>query len=210
LLALWILSTSVLNLKSRLAMTSGGLRAKLSSQTRSYYGMLLAHCGVAVFIIGVTLVKGYETERDVRMTVGDSVDIGGYAFRFDGAVEAGGPNYRAARGTVTVNHNGREVAVLHPEKRLYNAQQMTMTEAAISTGIAGDLYVSLGEPVSDDPVGGAWSVRVYHKPFITWIWGGCLIMALGGLFALSDRRYRNLARRSAMETIDTKKSVAVV
>jgi len=125
------------------------------------------------------------------MSVGDSVTVGGYAFRFDGVQSVKGPNYRAARGSIAVSRGEAQVRVLHPEKRIYNAQQMPMTEAAISTGFLGDLYVSLGEPVS----GGAWSVRVYHKPFVTWIWGGCVIMALGGLLALSDRRYRRLALR---------------
>ena len=191
LLSLWIVTTSAVNLKARLASLGGSLRARLASQPRGYYGMLLAHCGVAVFIAGVTLVKGYETERDVRMAVGDSVTVGDYAFRFDGARNVTGPNYRAARGSVAVSRDGRHLYTMYPEKRVYNAQQMAMTEAAISTGIFGDLYVSLGEPVAD----GAWSVRVYHKPFVTWIWGGCLLMALGGVVALTDRRYRGSVRR---------------
>src|SRR5688572_14039704 len=191
LLAVWVVAASAVNLKARLARAPGRLGARLKSQSRSYYGMLLAHCGVAVFIAGVTLVKGYETERDVRMAVGDSVTLGAYTVRFDGVKNVKGPNYRAARGEMTVSRGGALVTVLHPEKRIYNAQQTPMTEAAISTGLLGDLYVSLGEPVS----GGAWSVRVYHKPFVTWIWGGCLIMALGGLLALTDRRYRRLAPR---------------
>jgi cytochrome c-type biogenesis protein CcmF len=192
LLAAWIIATTVVTLKYRLSRSAGSLWTRLAVQPRSYYGMLLAHCGVAVFIIGVTLVKGYETERDVRMAVGDSVTAGGYAFRFDGVQEVTGPNYRGARGAIDISRDGRHVEVLHPEKRVYNAQQMTMTEAAIDTGIFGDLYVSLGEPVS----GGAWSVRVYHKPFVVWIWGGCIIMALGGFLALCDRRYRTAARRN--------------
>ena len=192
LLAFWILTTAVVNLRLRLAAVSGDLWSRLSSQPRSYYGMLLAHCGVAVFIIGVTLVKGYETERDVRMAIGDTVTVGGYTFRFEGVENTTGPNYRAARGNVTVLQGERTLRVMHPEKRIYNAQNMPMTEAAISTGLFGDLYVSLGEPVSD----GAWSVRVYRKPFVTWIWGGCIIMALGGFLALSDRRYRRLARQA--------------
>ena len=192
LLAFWILTTAVVNLRLRLAAVSGDLWSRLSSQPRSYYGMLLAHCGVAVFIIGVTLVKGYETERDVRMAIGDTVAVGGYTFRFEGVENTTGPNYRAARGNVTVLQGEQTVRVMHPEKRIYNAQNMPMTEAAISTGLFGDLYVSLGEPVSD----GAWSVRVYRKPFVTWIWGGCIIMALGGFLALSDRRYRRLARQA--------------
>ncbi len=188
LLATWIVASSAVNLKNRVAPLAGSLRARLGSQPRSYYGMLVAHCGVAVFIAGVTLVKGYETERDARMAVGDVVTVGAYGFRFDGVQSFTGANYRGTRGSVAVSKGDRQIAVLHPEKRVYNAQQMPMTEAAISTGILGDIYVSLGEPVS----GGAWSVRVYHKPFVTWIWGGCLIMALGGLLALSDRRYRRV------------------
>ena len=192
LLAFWILTTAVVNLRLRLAAVSGDLWSLLSSQPRSYYGMLLAHCGVAVFIIGVTLVKGYETERDVRMAIGDTVTVGDYTFRFEGVENITGPNYRAARGNVRVLQDEQTLRVMHPEKRIYNAQNTPMTEAAISTGLFGDLYVSLGEPVSD----GAWSVRVYRKPFVTWIWGGCIIMALGGFLALSDRRYRRLARQA--------------
>jgi cytochrome c-type biogenesis protein CcmF len=193
LMAAWILITAAVNLRQRIGALSGPLLIRLSLQPRGYYGMLLAHCGVAVFIIGVTLVKGYEVERDMRMAVGDVVTLGGNSFRFDGVENAVGPNYRAARGTVTVLRDGRPVLTLWPEKRVYNAQQMGMTEAAISTGITGDMYVSLGEPVAD----GAWSVRIYHKPFVTWIWGGCVLMALGGFLALSDGRYRRATRQSA-------------
>jgi cytochrome c-type biogenesis protein CcmF len=119
--------------------------------------------------------------------------VAGYTFRFEGAQSVKGPNYRAARGTVRVMKGEREVTVLRPEKRAYNVTNMPMTEADIETGLLGDLYVSLGEPVD----GGAWSVRVYHKPFVTWIWAGCLLMALGGLLAISDRRYRIAKRREA-------------
>jgi len=190
-IAFWILAASAANLRERLSRMPGGLGAKIVSQPTGYYGMLLAHCGVAVFIIGVTLVRGYEVERDVRMAIGDTVMVGGYTFRFDGAQNVKGPNYRAARGAVSVSRDGKEVTVLKPEKRAYNVSNMPMTEAAIDTGLFKDLYVSLGEPVD----GGAWSVRIYFKPFISWIWGGCAIMALGGLLALADRRYRRIARR---------------
>jgi cytochrome c-type biogenesis protein CcmF len=171
----------------------GGLWERLSAQGRSYWGMQLAHVGVAVFIIGVTLVKGYEVERDVRMDIGDTVAVGSYAFKFEGTREVRGPNYTGARGSVEVTRNGKYVEHLYPEKRIYSVQQMPMTEAAIDSSIIGDIYVSLGEPVAN----GAWSVRVYSKPFVTWIWGGCVLMALGGLVALSDRRYRLLARRDS-------------
>ena len=190
-LAFWILAASAVNLRERIGRIPGGIGAKIASQPAGYYGMLLAHCGVAVFIVGVTVVRGYEVERDVRMEIGDTVVVGGYTFRFDGAQNIKGPNYRAARGTVNVSRDGRNVAVLKPEKRAYNVSNMPMTEADIHTGLFGDLYVSLGEPVDN----GAWSVRIYSKPFISWIWGGCAIMALGGLLALADRRYRRVARR---------------
>ncbi len=155
--------------------------------------MQLAHLGVAVFIVGVTMVKGYETERDVRMVPGETVSVGGYTFRFNGTSERIGPNYRAARGIFDVAKNGVSFEKIYPEKRVYNAQGMPMTEAAIDSGVFGDLYVSLGEPVD----GEAWSVRIYHKPFVDWIWGGCMLMALGGFVALTDRRYRLAARREA-------------
>jgi len=190
-LAFWILAATAVNLRERLARTPGSLAARIAAQPTGYYGMLLAHCGVGVFIIGVTLVRGYEVERDVRMEIGSTVVVGGYTFRFDGAKDVKGPNYRAARGTVSVSREGKEVTVLKPEKRAYNVSNMPMTEAAIDTGPFTDLYVSLGEPVDN----GAWSVRIYFKPFISWIWGGCAIMALGGLLALADRRYRRTARR---------------
>ena len=182
-----------LNLWKRLQPTAGAsLRQRIGRQSRSYYGMLVAHLGVGVFIVGVTLVKGYQTEKDVRMEVGDTVSIGAYQFVFRGVTETSGPNYMASRGSIDALKNGRLVRTLQPEKRIYTATQMPMTEAAIDTGFTRDLYVSLGEPVDN----GAWVVRVYLKPFVDWIWSGCLVMALGGVLALSDRRYR-LARRRA-------------
>jgi cytochrome c-type biogenesis protein CcmF len=200
LLAFWILATAATALWGRLAVAPGGMLARLRAQSRSYYGMLLAHCGVAVFIIGVTLVKGYEVERDVRMAPGETVTLGGYAFRFDGVQEGMGPNYRAARGAVQVSRDGK-ARVLTPEKRVYAVQQNPMTEAAIDTGVLRDLYVSLGEPVGDD---GAWSVRIYYKPFVVWIWAGAAIMALGGLLAVSDRRYRLPVQRTERVAVEAK------
>lgn len=195
-LALWIVTATVINVRERLARLQGNTWLdRLATLPRSYWGMQLAHCGVAVFIVGVTMVKGYEVEKDVRMNVGDLATVGGYTFRFDGVEELKGPNYVAARGTFHVNRTGREVTRMYPEKRFYTVQSQAMTEAAIDTGLLRDLYVSLGEPLE----GGAWSVRLYHKPFVDWIWGGCGIMALGGLLAISDRRYRPLWRRTDRE-----------
>ncbi len=193
LLAFWVISTGALDLYRRLGK-EGSLIERLKKQSLSYYGMQLAHLGIAVFVIGVTMVKGYETERDVRMEVGDTVEAGGYVFRFDGVTDIQGPNYQAARGQVVIKKNDRIVDELFPEKRNYNASGMPMTEAAIDTGFFGDLYVSLGEPIPDS--NGAWAVRVYVKPFVDWIWAGCVLMALGGVFAISDRRYRIHAKKS--------------
>jgi cytochrome c-type biogenesis protein CcmF len=191
-LALWIATTAIINVRERLTRLRGStVSDRLAAIPRSYWGMLLAHCGVAVFIIGVTMVKGYETEKDVRMNVGDQAMVGNYTFRFDGVEELKGPNYLAARGTFHVNRDGRDVTQLYPEKRFYTVQNQAMTEAAIDSGLLRDLYVSLGEPLE----GGAWSVRLYHKPFVDWIWSGCVIMALGGVLAISDRRYRTSWRR---------------
>ena len=197
LLALWIVASSVATLLARLKQTPGpGVGAKLRTQSRSYYGMLLAHVGVAVFVVGVTMVKSYEAEKDVRMAIGDTVELGGYTFRFDALNDVKGPNYFATRGTMTVTRGGSPLTTMYPEKRIYNVQKNAMTEAAINTGFTRDLYVSLGEPVDDK----AWVVRVQVKPFVDWIWGGCVLMALGGLLAVLDRRYR-VAARARDETV---------
>ncbi|HEX5768884.1 MAG TPA: heme lyase CcmF/NrfE family subunit, partial [Burkholderiales bacterium] len=155
-LAAWIVIAALLTIKGR--------------QTRAHYGMVTAHIGVAVFVVGVTLVKAYEAERDANMKPGDSVALGAYAFRLDGISNVKGPNYVAARAAVSVTREGRPVKVLYPERRVYTVQEQVMTEAAIAPGFTGDLYVSLGDPLE----GGAWLVKVQHKPFIDWIWGGCL------------------------------------
>ncbi|HCI52256.1 MAG TPA: c-type cytochrome biogenesis protein CcmF [Gallionella sp.] len=199
LMAFWIISTLFVGLRQRLA-GHGAFMARVRKQSLSYYGMQLAHLGVALFIIGVTLVKGYETERDVRMNVGDTVVAGGYEFRFNGVTETEGPNYVAGVGHVTVSHDGKIVGELTPEKRQYNVSGMPLTEAAIQTGVFRDLYVSLGEPIPESE--GAWAVRVYIKPFIDWIWAGTLLMALGGILAVSDRRYRIHKKAAVVPTID--------
>ncbi len=187
LMAFWIIASLVISLRQRWA-GHGAFMARVRKQSRSYYGMQLAHLGVAFFIIGVTLVKGYETERDVRMNVGDTVMAGGYEFRFDGVTETEGANYVAGMGHLVVSRDGKRLGELNPEKRQYNVSGMPLTEASIQTGLFRDLYVSLGEAIPESE--GAWAVRVYIKPFVDWIWAGCLLMGLGGLFAVSDRRYR--------------------
>jgi cytochrome c-type biogenesis protein CcmF len=195
LMSFWVIASLVVSLQQRWS-GQGPFIQRVRNQSLSYYGMQLAHLGVAVFIIGVTVVKGYETERDVSMNVGDTVNSGGYIFRFDGVRAITGPNYTAEQGQLTVTKDGKFVGVLRPQKRHYNASGMPMTEAAIDSSIFRDLYVSMGEPIPDSP--GAWSMRVYFKPFVVWIWGGCLLMALGGVLAISDRRYRIHNKKAAL------------
>jgi cytochrome c-type biogenesis protein CcmF len=191
LLAAWIVTSSLVHLKGQLDRAPDGrLGARLSRLTGSYYGMLLAHLGVAVFITGVTLVKGYETETDVRMEVGDTAQMAGYTFRFAAVNEVKGPNYFASRGTIEVTRGSEAVATLNSEKRMYTVQNMPMTEAAIDAGLLRHLYVALGEALGPT----TWIVRLYHKPFVGWIWGGCLMMGIGGFLAAFDRRYRVKAR----------------
>jgi cytochrome c-type biogenesis protein CcmF len=194
LLAFWVLASSATQLIERLRygeVQGKGLWQRLRGIPRAHYGMLLAHCGIAVFILGVTVVKGYESDKDVKMQVGETVEVGGYTFRFMGERDVQGPNYVASRGTLEITRDGKPVATVSPEKRVYNVQRMPMTEAAIHRSLWRDLYISMGEPVE----GGAWIVQVRHKPLVNWIWIGCVIMALGGLLAASDRRYRLAMRR---------------
>jgi cytochrome c-type biogenesis protein CcmF len=199
LLAAWVAATAVvgwvqkmrehrakaLSAQGRAASTTGWVAAA-RAQSGSYYGMFVAHLGVAVFVAGVTVVSGFETENDVRMAVGQSADVGGFRFRLDAVEPTRGPNFSSAQGTVTVTRNGQPVTTLYPERRVYDVSRMPMTEVAIDRSPWRDLYVALGEPVGTTE----WSVRVHHKPLVNWIWGGCLLMALGGFLAVLDRRYR--------------------
>jgi cytochrome c-type biogenesis protein CcmF len=193
-LAAWIALSQLTGLYDRLRHKRG-LRAALADLTgnsRSYYGMLVAHLGVSVLAVGITLVSHFGLEKDVRMSPGTSQEVAGYRFQFDGVTTVQGPNYRASRGHFVVFRGDEQIAILEPEKRAYVTGGMPMTEAAILPGLTRDLYVSLGEAVEDK---GDWALRLYYKPFVRWIWLGAIFMALGGLLALSDRRYRTATRR---------------
>jgi cytochrome c-type biogenesis protein CcmF len=174
-----------------------GWRRTWRQITRAHAGMWLAHLGVAAFILGATTVRTHESESDVRMREGETTQVGGYVFRFLGAKGVEGPNYAAMQGRVEVTRDGAPITVLTPEKRVYRVQQNPMTEAAIDSNLARDLYVSLGERLPD----GSWTLRVQHKPMVIWIWLGCLIMAVGGALAASDRRYRQRATASQASTV---------
>ncbi|WP_313346049.1 heme lyase CcmF/NrfE family subunit [Stenotrophomonas sp.] len=149
-------------------------------------GMLLAHTGVAVFLIGALLVEALNVQREVALTPGQTLEVSGYTLRFEGVDHQQGPNYVSDRGHVRVLHGGRELALLHPEKRAYASGGQMMTEAGILARVRGDVYVALGEPLGNN----AWAVRVHVKPFVRWVWLGALLMALGGFVTAADRRFR--------------------
>lgn len=184
LLAFWVITSGLLQIIRQ---------AKAGKPTRSFIGMQLAHLGIAIFVIGVTMVGAYQEEKDVRMLAGESVSVGGYDIQLKGVSAVPGPNYKAMQGTFLLTRNGKLEATMYPEKRSYLSSTMPMTEAAIDAGLTRDIYVSLGEELEDK----AWAVRVYYKPFVDWIWGGCLLMALGGILAMSDKRYRMKLKKVA-------------
>ncbi|HQR83453.1 MAG: c-type cytochrome biogenesis protein CcmF [Polynucleobacter sp. 17-46-58] len=182
LLAFWVIASGVMQIIRQ---------AKAGKPTRSFMGMQVAHLGIAVFVIGVTMVGTYQEEKDVRMLAGETVNVGGYQIQLKGVEAVPGPNYKAMQGTFLLLRNGKLEATMYPEKRSYFSSTMPMTEAAIDAGLTRDIYVSLGEELEDK----AWAVRVYYKPFVDWIWGGCLLMAIGGILAISDKRYRMKLRK---------------
>ena len=158
--------------------------------TAEMWGMVLAHLGVAVFLAGALLVEAQNVQREVALKPGQTLQVGRYAFEFQGVDQLEGPNYLADRGHVQVLRDGNPWVLLHPEKRAYASGGQVMTEAAIRPGLSGDVYLALGEALGD----GAWAVRVHLKPFVRWIWAGAALMALGGLVAAGDRRFRRVTR----------------
>ena len=162
-------------------------------QPLANWGAMIAHIGLAVCITGITLVSIFDSEKDVRLEPGQTYELGGYTFKFEGVKQVTGPNYTGQRGTVSATLGDRFIAEMHPEKRDYGPGSMPMTEAGIDPGFFRDLFVALGEDLGN----GAWSLRIYHKPFLRWIWLGAILMGVGGIMASFDKRYRKLARRDA-------------
>jgi cytochrome c-type biogenesis protein CcmF len=198
LLVAWIVLATALNFVERVQATRAGesFVAAALKQPRSFFAMHTAHLGIAVFVVGVTMVNGYQAEKDVKMEVGDSVTVGGYTLRFNGVHVQQGPNYTALVGDLDLLKDEQLLRAMNPEKRNYVSSGSPMTEASIDTGLFRDVYVSLGEPIDKARPQDAWAVRVYYKPFIDWIWGGCVLMAFGGLLAITDRRYRRASLAS--------------
>ena len=186
LMAIWVILLTLMELHER-ATHRHRFLAGLRHLSRSHWGMVLGHLGVAVTVVGIAFSTQYSVERDVRMKAGDSVDIHNYHFIFRDVHNLQGPNYSGGVAIIDVTRNGKPEAVLHAEKRFYTAARTMMTEAAISGGFTRDLYAALGEELDD----GSWAVRIYYKPFVRWIWFGGVFMAVGGLLCLLDPRYRS-------------------
>ncbi|KXU39494.1 c-type cytochrome biogenesis protein CcmF [Ventosimonas gracilis] len=184
LLGAWVLLSALRDIFEK--TRHSGLLRGFGKLSRSYLGMQLAHFGLLVCALGVVLSSQYSEERDVRLAPGESVQLAGYRFLFEGTTDQQGPNYSAERARIRISQGGRQISVLYPEKRLYRVQGMPMTEAGIDAGLLRDLYVALGEPLED----GAWALRVQVKPYVRWIWLGGLLTVLGGLLAALDKRYR--------------------
>ncbi|NRA61341.1 MAG: heme lyase CcmF/NrfE family subunit [Psychrobium sp.] len=202
-LAFWLVTATLKNAKNNISNSDG--RMDFSRPTQSYWGMVVAHMGMAVAIVGVTMVSYYETQLDVRMDVGSKVELSGYEFVFEGMKDVKGPNYSAKQGQFRVFEAGNEVAFLQPERRNYLVQTMGMTEAGIDSTITRDLFIALGDPLDNE----AWAVRVYVKPFINLLWIAAALIAFGGFMCMTDRRYR--AKKTATETqqIDSANTINV-
>ncbi|MEO3414838.1 heme lyase CcmF/NrfE family subunit [Roseovarius sp. CAU 1744] len=184
-LAAWLVSGSVMDLWGRTGRGTDRLR-RLRRLPRADWGKAVAHGGLGVTIAGVAAMMAWEVE-DIRVVqVGDSLDLAGYTITLDRVRDIQGPNYLSTTADVTLSKGGNVIATMHPEKRLYPVAGMPTTEAALNNGFLRDIYVVIGDPQA----GGGWAVRSYYKPLANWIWGGSILMALGGALSLSDRRYR--------------------
>ncbi len=190
--AMWVMLASLVEPASHLR------KGQLGRIPRAVWGKSVAHFGLGVFILGVVVTETYSIERDEAVRVGESTSVGQYEFRFDALDQVEGPNYTAVEATVPIYDGDEEIAVLRPQKRVYRVQQSPMTEAGIEARLARDLFVALGDPLG----GNAWSLRVQYKPLVRLIWLGCIIMSIGGLLAVSDRRYRT-ARKTAAAKVPT-------
>ena len=169
-------------------------RASRSGLARHQWGMTLAHAGVGVFLIGAAMVEAHTFERDVRIAPGETVEAAGYRFTLHEVAQVKGPNWRADEARFSIHKGEREIARMNPQKRLYHRGGQTMTQVALKPGVFRDLYIAMGEELGES---GAWSVRLHVKPFVRWIWGGAVLIGLGGLIAASDRRYRKQRRQRA-------------
>jgi len=198
-IAAWVALSAKSDMLYRLRHAANWL-AGYKKLSASYWGMVVAHIGVAISLIGIAFSSIYSDQRDLRMAPGEAVDVGGYRYQLESVVQQRGPNYQADVGTVMVFKGEQLLVTLQPEKRRYFSSSNIMTEAAIDPGLFRDLYVALGEPLDEKARNGAWAVRVHFKPFVRWIWLGSIFMALGGIVALIDKRYRKRVSARDVET----------
>jgi len=193
MLVAWILITAGTDIYRRVARRGGGPGARLRALRPSFLGMHLAHAGLALVVMAIAMVNTYESERDVRLAPGDSASVGGYEFTLLDVGQVRGPNFDATEAQIRVTRNGELVDTLRPQLRHYDSQpQMPMHQASLNRGGSRDIYVSLGDHVGGD----AWTMRLYYKPYMFWMWMGGLLMAFGGFLAAADRRYRLARDRS--------------
>ncbi len=194
-LGMWVFATVGYELCLR-ATHRNSLFKGLAKLGNSHWAMSLAHFGLAVVIIGITMVENYSIEKDIKLSIGESISFAHYSFSFDAVEPLQGKNYTGITGIFTVHRDGNFVTIMRPEKRIYTVQQMPTTQAAVDPGITRDLYIAMGQKLPD----GAWPMRIYYRPFIRWIWFGPMFMAFGGILMLFDRRYRHKkVKGSSME-----------
>ena len=191
-LASWVILSTATLFYTR-TRNGPDLLTGLKTHPRGFYGMCLAHIGFAITIIGLVVTSNYSTDLHIRMKAGDRAELAGYTFELTDIHAIPGPNYKATDAMIRVWRGSKIVTELHTQKRVYSVRDMPMTEAGIKPGLTRDLYVSLGEPLG----AGDWSVRLYYKPFVRWLWLGALFMACGGVLAVTDRRYRQIRLRAA-------------
>ncbi|RDB42463.1 heme lyase CcmF/NrfE family subunit [Halomonas sp. DQ26W] len=189
-MAFWLILAALRDIYAKVAHRQRRLAA-LRKLPASYWGMHVSHMGLAVLVIGITVLSVFESERDVRLGPGEQHELAGYTFVLESIEQRRGPNYDALEARVVVTRDGEPVTVLLPQRRTYWVQTMPMSNAAIHTTLRRDLFAALGEPLG----GGAWSLRLYHNPLQVWLWIGSGMIILGGFIAVADRRYRLLSRR---------------
>jgi len=175
---------------------STSISKAFSKIPRAMLGMMTAHIGIGIFILGVVFTSSFSDEKETSVAMGEKVELAGYTFVLEKVSAVEGPNYQAMRGDVNVTKQGSPVVMLYPEKRIYTVQRNPMTEPGIQTGVFRDLYVSLGEPINDNE----WGFRIYYRPFIQWVWIGALLMSIGGLLGATDKRYRTLSKTVKVDT----------
>ncbi|EGR2794574.1 heme lyase CcmF/NrfE family subunit [Vibrio navarrensis] len=203
-MAIWIITMHAFELHQRATHRHSFVEG-VGKLQRSHWAMMLGHVGLAVTVIGIAMVQNFSIERDVRLAPGEHFQIQGYDFYFSGLRDKDGPNYDGYIADFEITHNGNYINTLHAEKRFYRTAKSMMTEAAIDRGITRDLYIAMGERLEDNR---SWAVRIYYKPFVRWIWAGSIIMSLGGILAISDRRYRFRKKKGAQEPMKNQEQEA--